>query len=41
MFIEQFSTVLRLLSDSLNLIGCGGNIKSEFSKKKSVFFKKK
>ena len=27
MFIE------RLLSDSLNLIGCRGNIKSEFSKK--------
>ena len=33
MFIEQFSTVMRLLSDSLNLIGCCGNIKSEFSKK--------
>ena len=27
MFIE------RLLSDSLNLIGCWGNVKSEFSKK--------
>ena len=27
MFIE------RLLSDSLNLIGCRGNVKSEFSKK--------
>ena len=25
-----------LLSESLNLIGCWGNIKSEFSKKKSV-----
>ena len=24
---------IRLLSDSLNLIGCRGNIKSEFSKK--------
>ena len=33
MFIEKFSTVIRLLSDSLNLIGCRGNIKSEFSKK--------
>ena len=30
MFIEKLSTVIRLLSDSLNLIG---NIKSEFSKK--------
>ena len=27
---------MRLLSDSLNLFGCRGNIKSEFSKKKSV-----
>ena len=33
-------TVIRLLSDSLNLIGCRGNIKSEFSKK-SLFLKKK
>ena len=32
MFIEQFSTVIRLLSDSLNLIGCRGNVKSEFKK---------
>ena len=39
MFIEWFSTVIRLLSDSLNLIGCRGNIKSEFSKK-SLFLKK-
>ena len=31
MFIE------RLLSDSLNLIGCRGNVKSEFSKKKTCF----
>ena len=31
MFIE------RLLSDSLNLIGCRGNVKSEFSKKKACF----
>ena len=29
MFIEKFSTVIRLLSDSLNLIGCRGNVKSE------------
>ena len=29
--------VIRLLSDSLNLIGCRGNIKSEFSKKKACF----
>ena len=40
MFIEKFSTVIRLLSDSLNLIGCRGNIKSEFFKK-SLFLKKK
>ena len=40
MFVEQFSTVIRLLSDSLNLIGCRGNIKSEFSKK-SMFLKNK
>ena len=33
MFIEYISTVIRLLSDSLNLIGCRGNVKSEFSKK--------
>ena len=33
MFIEWFSTVIRLLSDSLNLIGCRGNTKSEFTKK--------
>ena len=33
MFIEKFSTVMRLLSDSLNLIGCRGNVKSEFLKK--------
>ena len=33
MFIDLFSTVIRLLSDSLNLIGCRGNVKSEFSKK--------
>ena len=33
MFIELFSTVIRLLSDSLNFIGCRGNVKSEFSKK--------
>ena len=33
MFIQLFYTVIRLLSDSLNLIGCRGNIKSEFSKK--------
>ena len=33
MFNEYFSTVIRLLSDSLNLIDCRGNIKSEFSKK--------
>ena len=36
MFVEWFSTVVRLLSDSLNLIGCRGNIKSVFSKKKHV-----
>ena len=28
------STVIRLLSDSLSLIGCRGNVKSEFSEKK-------
>ena len=39
MFIEKFSTVIRLLSDSLNLIGCRGNIKSIFSKK-SLFLEK-
>ena len=39
MLIEWFSTVISLLSDSLNLIGCRGNIKSEFSKK-SMFLKK-
>ena len=33
MFVELFSTVIRLLSDSLNLIGCQGNVKSEFLKK--------
>ena len=33
MFVEYFSTVIRLLSDSLNLIGCRGIVKSEFSKK--------
>ena len=33
MFVEYFSTVIRLLADSLNLIGCRGNVKSEFSKK--------
>ena len=33
MFTEQFSTVIRLFSDSLNLIGFRGNVKSEFSKK--------
>ena len=33
MFVEQFSTVIRLLSDSLNLIGCRGNIKVNFQKK--------
>ena len=33
MFIEKFSTVIRLLLDSLYSIGCRGNIKSEFSKK--------
>ena len=27
---------IRLLSDALNLIGCRGNVKSEFSKKKAV-----
>ena len=27
------STVIRLLSDSLNSIGCQGNVKSEFSEK--------
>ena len=32
--------LLRLLSDSLNLIGCRGNIKSKFSKK-SLFLKNK
>ena len=32
---------IRLLSDSLNLIGGRGNIKSEFSKKKSLFLKNK
>ena len=40
MFIEQFSTVIRLLSDSLNLIGCRGDVKSEL-KKKSLFLKNK
>ena len=29
----MFSTVIRLLPDSLNLIGCRGNVKCEFSKK--------
>ena len=33
MFNGTFSTVIRLLSDSLNLIGCWGNVKIEFSKK--------
>ena len=33
MFIEWFSTVIKLLSDSLNLIGCRGNIKMNFQKK--------
>ena len=28
---------MRLLSDSLNLIGCRGNVKSEFKKKKACF----
>ena len=40
MFIEQFSIVIGPLSDSLNLIGCRGNIKSEFSKKKVCFSRK-
>ena len=34
------SPLLRLLLDSLNLIGCRGNVKSEFSKK-SMFLKNK
>ena len=38
MFVENFSTVVRLLLDSLNLIGCRGNVKSEFSKKKKACF---
>ena len=33
---ELFSTFIRLLSELLYLIGCRGNINSEFSKKKSV-----
>ena len=33
MFVEYFSTVIRFLSDSLNLIGCRDNVKSEFKKK--------
>ena len=37
--LKRFSSI-RLLSDSHNLIGCWGNIKSEFSKK-SLFLKKK
>ena len=28
---------MRLLSDSLNLIGCRGNVKGEFLKKKNCF----
>ena len=36
----QFSTVIRLLLDSLNLIGCRGNIKSEFSEE-ILFLKNK
>ena len=38
--LNSFSTVIRLLSDSLNLIGCRGNIKSEFSKKRVCFSRK-
>ena len=34
------SPLLRLLLDSLNLIGCRGNVKSEFSEK-SMFLKNK
>ena len=34
------SLLIRLLSDSLNLIGCRGNIKSEFFQK-SLFFQEK
>ena len=34
------SPLLRFLLDSLNLIGCQGNVKSEFSKK-SMFLKNK
>ena len=30
------SPVIRLLSDSLNLIGCRGNVKVNFQKKKPV-----
>ena len=33
MFIELFSTFTRLLSESLILIGCQGNIKRELKKK--------
>ena len=33
MLIEKFSTVIRLLSDSLNLIGCRSSIKVNFQKK--------
>ena len=34
--LNSSSHFIRLLSDSLNLIGCRGNIKIEFSKKKPV-----
>ena len=38
MFIELFSTVIRHLSDSLNSIGCRGNVKSEFKRRKKACF---
>ena len=36
MFIEYFSTVIRLLLDSLNLSCCRGIVKSDFFLKKPV-----
>ena len=34
--LNSFPTYIKLLLELLNLIGCRGNINSDFSKKKSV-----
>ena len=38
--LNSYPLFIRLLSDSVNLIGCRGNRKSEFSKKSPFLMKK-